>query len=439
MQIIDLINKTRAQIPLEDTEINFIVTEFTSGKIPDYQMSAWLMAVCIQGLTDQETTALTLAMAHSGKILTWDDFSRPPVDKHSTGGVGDTTTLILLPLLAACGVTAAKMSGRGLGFTGGTLDKLASIPGFQTILTEEEFKNQLKADGIALTGQSPDLAPADGKIYALRDVTGTVESMPLIAASIMSKKLAAGATNIVLDVKVGSGGFMKNLADAQLLAKLMVRIGQLADRKVVAYLTSMNQPLGNYVGNALEVKESIELLKNKDLTSDLAKVTLALAGDMIYLSGLALSPVEGQQKAEKAWLSGQALEKFRYWITLQHGTSSIIDQPDLFAQAVFQQEILAPTSGYIESFNAEKLGELSRDLGAGRQRKEDIIDPAAGFILKKRLGHEITKSEPWIILYSSNPIPTHLITQANQTIKISDHPPQLPPLVFERIDENSLS
>ena len=439
MQMIDLINKTRSKIPLEPSEINFLVTEFTAGTIPDYQMSAWLMAVCIQGLTDKETTALTLAMAHSGKILDWNDFPQPPIDKHSTGGVGDTTTLILLPLLAACGVTAAKMSGRGLGFTGGTLDKLAAISGFQTILTEEQFKKQLKTESIALTGQSSNLAPADGKIYALRDVTGTVESASLIAASIMSKKLAAGASTIVIDVKVGSGGFMKNLKEAEILAKLMVRIGQLANRKVVAYLTSMEQPLGNYVGNGLEVQEAILLLKGTDLSSDLARVTLALAGEMIALSGLASSIEEGIKKAEEAWLSGKALEKLRLWISLQQGNPTIIDNLALLPQPTFKEEICSTRSGYIQSFAVEDLGILARDLGAGRHQKEDTIDLSAGFILHKRLGDEIKQHEPWITLYSSSPISKELVERANQLLKISDHKAQIPTLILQRIDQNSLS
>lgn len=434
MSMLDLINKTRLQKPLNANEIRFIVQEFTQGNIPEYQMAAWLMAVCIRGLSDEETSNLTLVMAQSGKQLKWDDLPSPPVDKHSTGGVGDTTTLLILPLLAACGATAAKMSGRGLGFTGGTLDKLDSIPGFQSILSDDEFKKLLQKYGIALTGQSADLAPADGKIYSLRDVTGTVESLPLIASSIMSKKLAAGASAILLDVKVGSGGFMKNIIDAKKLAQTMINIGKSADRKVIAYLTNMDQPLGNHIGNGLEVIEVIELLKSSDLSSDLAKVSITLAGEMLFLSGVASSSAEGIELIKESWLSGKGLEKFRQWISIQHGDPSIVEYPEKLIQNTYSKDILSSKDGFVCRFDVEGLGNLARDLGAGRLQKTDIIDPAAGLILHKRLGEKIAKNEKWLTLYKSKEISRHFYEQAQNLIQISPEIPALPPLFQGKLD-----
>lgn len=434
MSMLDLINKTRLQKPLNANEIRFIVQEFTQGNIPEYQMAAWLMAVCIRGLSDEETSNLTLVMAQSGKQLKWDDLPSPPVDKHSTGGVGDTTTLLILPLLAACGATAAKMSGRGLGFTGGTLDKLDSIPGFQSILSDDEFKKLLQKYGIALTGQSADLAPADGKIYSLRDVTGTVESLPLIASSIMSKKLAAGASAILLDVKVGSGGFMKNIIDAKKLAQTMINIGKSADRKVIAYLTNMDQPLGNHIGNGLEVIEVIELLKSSDLSSDLAKVSITLAGEMLFLSGVASSSAEGIELIKESWLSGKGLEKFRQWISIQHGDPSIVEDPEKLIQNTYSKDILSSKDGFVCRFDVEGLGNLARDLGAGRLQKTDIIDPAAGLILHKRLGEKIAKNEKWLTLYKSKEISRHFYEQAQNLIQISPEIPALPSLFQGKLE-----
>lgn len=434
MSMIDLINKTRLQRPLDATEMQFIVREFTQGNIPDYQMAAWLMAVCIHGLSDEETFNLTVSMVQSGKQLNWNNLPSSPVDKHSTGGVGDTTTLLILPLLAACGAIAAKMSGRGLGFTGGTLDKLDSIPGFQSVLSEYEFKELLQKYGIALTGQSTDLAPADGKIYSLRDVTGTVESLPLIASSIMSKKLAAGAPAIVLDVKVGSGGFMKNIEDAEKLARTMIYIGKSSNRRVTAYLTSMDQPLGNHIGNGLEIIEVIQLLKNSDLSSDLAKVSIVLAGEMLFLSGVAFSAADGAKLIEEAWLSGKGLEKFRQWIRIQHGDSSIIEHPAKLIQNAHFKDVFAPEEGFICGFDVEGLGNLARDLGAGRLKKTDRIDPAAGLILHKRLGEQINKNDKWLTLYQSKEISNQLDKQAQNLIQISPDIPKLSPLFHGKLE-----
>lgn len=432
MTMINCIEKTRQGVPLATDELSFIVQGFTTGEIPDYQMSAWLMAVTMKGISDRETTDLTLAMVKTGRILNWENYSPSPIDKHSTGGVGDTTTLLLLPLIAACGATAAKMSGRGLGFTGGTLDKLDSIPGFRSILPTEVFSTQLKKYHIALTGQSPDLAPADGKIYALRDVSGSVESLPLIASSIMSKKLAAGCPGIVIDVKVGSGGFMKDRKSAEKLARLMIKIGSDAGRKVVAYLTSMEQPLGNYVGNALEVEEAYLLLQSQDLTSDLAQVTLHLAGEILWLSNITSTQDEGVALVQKKWLSGEALNKFKEWIRLQQGNLELFEKKRSRFTA-FSKVVVAEKSGFVARFFVNEIGFLARDLGAGRISKEDLIDYQAGLTLHQRLGSAIQKGDPWVTLYSSKPIDSSMIQRANLCMEIAASPPKQLPLILDRL------
>ena len=435
--MLDFIQKTRMKKPLTYFELEFIVKGFMNGEIPDYQMSSWLMAVCFQSLTENETANLTQLMAQSGRQLSWEGFAHPPIDKHSTGGVADTTTLLLIPLVAACGITVAKMSGRGLGFTGGTLDKVDTIPGFRSILSEEDFYSQLKNHQLALTGQSADLAPADGKIYALRDASGTVESLPLIASSVMSKKLAAGCPALVLDIKTGSGGFMKNPQEAKTLADLMVHIGQSAGRKVVACLTSMEQPLGNHIGNTLEVEEAILLLKNANLTSDLARVTIALAAEMILLGGVVSSLREAHELVRKVWLNKQALEKMREWITLQGGNSDIIDLPLKLPQATFQETLRSSSDGFVVKFDTEGLGILARDLGAGRLFKEDSIDPTAGLILRKRLGDSIAIGEPWLTAQNSSRLPSDLMERAQKLIQISTSPSPIPRLFIGRISSSS--
>ena len=436
--MLDCIRKTRWKKPLTYFELEFIVKGFMNGDIPDYQMSSWLMAVCFQGLTEEETANLTQIMAQSGHQLSWEGLEHPPVDKHSTGGVADTTTLLLIPLVAACGVTVAKMSGRGLGFTGGTLDKVETIPGFRSILSEEEFYSQLKNHQLALTGQSTDLAPADGKMYALRDASGTVESLPLIASSVMSKKLAAGCPALVLDIKTGSGGFMKNPQEAKALAQLMVHIGQSAERKVVACLTSMEQPLGNHIGNTLEVEEAILLLKNTNLTSDLARVTISLAAEMILLAGVVNSLKEAHALVRTVWINKKALEKMREWITLQGGSSEVIDSPLKLPQATFQETLRSSRDGFVTKFDTEGLGILARDLGAGRLFKEDSIDPTAGLILRKRLGDSIAVGEPWLTAQNSTHLPPDLIERAEKLIQISPTPATVPRLFIGRVSSSSL-
>jgi len=370
MRAVDIIIKKRDRQELSPEEIAFFVRGFTQGEIPDYQVSAWAMAVLLNGMTERETTDLTLAMAHSGEVLDLSSVVPIAVDKHSTGGVGDKTTLVVEPVVAACGLAVGKMSGRGLGFSGGTLDKMESIPGYRTDLSREEFLEQLGAEGLVLTGQSGDLAPADGKLYALRDVTGTVPSIPLIASSIMSKKIAAGAQAIVLDVKVGMGAFMETLDSARELARLMVAIGRLSGRKVVALLSDMNQPLGEAVGNVLEVREAIETLHGRG-PADFREHCLVVASHMLVLGEKASSLDEARQMAESALQEGRAWEKFRMLVKTQGGDLSYVDYPERMANAPVVRMAAAPRSGWISQINARVVGETSVVLGAGRQRKEE--------------------------------------------------------------------
>ncbi|HHS98253.1 MAG TPA: thymidine phosphorylase, partial [Chloroflexi bacterium] len=361
MRAVDIIIKKRDGNELTTEEIRFFVQGYTEGTIPDYQAAAWLMAVFLRGMTDRETEDLTMAMAYSGDILDLKDVAPFVVDKHSTGGVGDKVSLVVVPTVAACGLPVGKMTGRGLGFSGGTVDKLESIPGFRTDLSHEEFKAQLARIGIVLTGQSLDLAPADRKLYALRDVTGTVPSLPLIVSSIMSKKIAAGADAIVLDVKVGSGAFMKTLEDAEALARSMVRIGQRVGRKVVALLSDMNQPLGWAVGNALEVREAIETLHGGG-PEDFREHCLVVAAEMLALGGKAADPEEGKRLAAEAIDSGAAWEKFRAMVEAQGGDLTVVDEPDRLPSARVVEPIPAPVSGYLQRVNAAEVGLAVVDL-----------------------------------------------------------------------------
>ncbi|HOO58663.1 MAG TPA: thymidine phosphorylase, partial [Anaerolineaceae bacterium] len=374
MRAVDLIIKKRDKLALTKDELEFLVQGYTQGTIPDYQMAAFAMAVTLNGMTHQETTDLTMAMAHSGEILDLSQAAPIVVDKHSTGGVGDKTTLTVAPLVAACGLPVGKMSGRGLGFSGGTIDKLESIPGIKLDLTTEEFIRQLKEIGIVLTGQSADLAPADGKLYALRDVTGTVESIPLIASSIMSKKIAAGAHAIVLDVKVGKGAFMPTLEKARELAEEMVAIGELSGRRVIAVLSPMDQPLGNAVGNALELREAVEMLHGVG-PEDYRYHCLHLAAYMLILGQKAPDIETGLAMAERAMQDGSGLQKFRDLVIAQHGEVSYVDNLDKLPKAKFIEPILAEKSGWVNSVNAREVGEASVQLGAGREKKGDPIDP----------------------------------------------------------------
>ena len=399
MRMYDIIMKKRNGEELTGEEIRFFVDGYTSGEIPDYQASAFCMAVFFQGMTDRETYELTDAMAHSGDMVDLSRFGDLSADKHSTGGVGDKTSMIVMPIVASLGAKAAKMTGRGLGHTGGTVDKLESIPGYDIALDSEEFLDQVEKIGIALVGQSDNLTPADKKLYALRDVTATVESIPLITSSIMSKKLAAGSKNIVLDVKVGSGAFMKTVEDATDLAEHMVSIGKYCGRNVTAVLTNMDVPLGHNIGNALEVKEAMAVLRGES-RGDLYEVCIALASS-ILCSVFSISREEAEKRVIGAIDDGSAFAKFREWIGTQGGDVRYLDDPSLFPEAAYQHEVLAPCDGYIESMNAEQIGLVSVLLGAGRETKEDAIDYSAGIILKKKVGEKVTAGEPLCVLYTN--------------------------------------
>jgi pyrimidine-nucleoside phosphorylase len=393
MRAVDIIIKKRERGELTRAEINFFVHGLTNGRIPDYQVSAWAMAVLLNGMTPRETTDLTLAMAQSGEILDMTDFVKGVVvDKHSTGGVGDKTTLVVLPVAAACGLPAGKMSGRGLGFSGGTLDKMESFPGYRVDLTTDEFVQQLKEIGIVLSGQTRDLAPADGKLYALRDVTGTVQSLPLIASSIMSKKIAAGAQAVVLDVKVGLGAFMKTIEEARALAQMMVSIGELAGRRVITVLSDMNQPLGQAVGNDLEVREALDTLRGGG-PQDFREHCLHVSAHMLVLGEIAPTLDIGRVFAERAINDGTALQKLRTLVAAQGGDVSFVDDPEKFPQAKLVEPLTATRSGFLSQVNAQVIGEESVSLGAGRAKKGDPIDHTVGLIVHRRVGDRVERGD----------------------------------------------
>ena len=401
LRAVDIIIKKRDHGELTGEEIDFFVQGYTRAEIPDYQAAAWAMAVLLNGMTPGETTDLTLSMANSGHILDLSGIVDVAVDKHSTGGVGDKTTLAVLPIVAACGLPCGKMSGRGLGFSGGTLDKLESIPGYRVDLTTDEFKKQLKEIGIVLTGQSLDLAPADGKFYALRDVTGTVPSIPLIASSIMSKKLAAGATAIVLDVKVGLGAFMQTLPEARELAEAMTAIGALAGRKVATLLSDMNQPLGFAVGNVLEVKEALDVLHGGG-PADFREHCLVACEQMLVLGGRAADLESARKLAEGAVENGSAFEKFRQLVTAQGGDGSYVDQPDKMEKARLTESVSSPVSGYLSQIHARIIGEAAVDLGAGRVKKNDPVDHAVGFEILHKVGEYVNAGEELFIVHAND-------------------------------------
>lgn len=401
MNAVDIITKKRDGKALEEAEIRHMVMGYTQGTLPDYQMAAFLMAVYFKGLNRQETICLTNLMKHSGDIVDLGSIKGIKVDKHSTGGVGDKTTLIVGPVAAACGVPVAKMSGRGLGFTGGTVDKLESIPGYRTSMAAQDFMDQVNEKGIAVIGQTGHIAPADKKIYALRDVTGTVENLSLITSSIMSKKLASGSDAILLDVKCGSGAFMKTMQDAERLAGLMVEIGNADGKKTMAVITDMEQPLGCAVGNALEVQEAIDVLKNQG-PADITELSIALAGMMVFLGGKASSVEEGMEKAQKALADGSALEKFRALVEGQGGSPEITENPGLMPRSSLCIEVKAQQPGYVQAIDAMKIGLASQHTGAGRQRKEDGIDLAAGLVLCKKTGDAVQAGEVLCRIYGND-------------------------------------
>jgi len=401
VKAVDIIIKKREKQVLTKQELEFFVDGFTSGEIPDYQASSWAMAVLLNGMTDQETTDLTLAMAHSGDILDLSGIVKISLDKHSTGGVGDKTSLVVGPLVAACGLPFGKMSGRGLGFSGGTLDKLESIPGYRVDLSPTEFKNQLKKVGIVLSGQSGNMAPADGKFYALRDVTGTVPSIPLIASSIMSKKIASGAQAMVLDVKVGVGAFMETLEEARILSRLMVSIANLTGRKAVCMLSDMNQPLGYAVGNSLELLEAIDTLHGGG-PNDFTEHCIAAASYLVVLGKRSKNLVEGRRLVEDSLKNGKAWEQFRNLVIAQGGKVEFIDNPELLPKAQFTQIVNSKTNGYIKFINARVIGETSVDLGAGRAKKGDPIDHTVGIVVHRKVGDYVLEGEPIFTVYANS-------------------------------------
>jgi len=390
---IDVIRKKRDGVELSRAEIEGLVNAYTKGEIPDYQVSAWLMAVVLRGMTRPETAALTDAMLRSGEVLDLSSLPAKKVDKHSTGGVGDKTSLVLAPLAAAAGIAVPMISGRGLGHTGGTLDKLEAIPGFNVNLSVADFRRMLSTCGCAMIGQTAEIAPADRKLYALRDVTGTVESPYLICASIMSKKLAEGIDALVLDVKTGSGAFMKSEKDAAFLAELMVETGERMGKRVVALITDMDQPLGNMIGNALEVVECVEILRGAG-PEDLRKLCLELSGWMLHLGGVVKTVAEGKQQSAKLISSGKALDKFRQMIELQGGDPHVIDDAKRLPQAQHTMPVASARASYIASMQCEQIGTACVILGGGRERKEDSVDPAVGIVLHKKVGDRVAAGEP---------------------------------------------
>ncbi len=399
MRMYDLILKKRQGLELNDGEIGYMIKGYTNGSIPDYQMSAMCMAILFNSMTDRETAALTNEIANSGDTVDLSCFGELTVDKHSTGGVGDKTSLIIAPIVAACGAKLAKMTGRGLGHTGGTVDKLESIEGYNTTLSADDFLKQTEEIGLALIGQSENITPADKKLYALRDVTATVDSIPLIVSSIMGKKLAAGAKNIVLDVKVGSGAFMHNVDDARLLAEKMVTIGKKCKRNTAAVITNMDKPLGNAVGNSLEVIEAISVLKN-ECEGELKEICVTLSSLMLSLA-LKIGVNEAKHRVIEALESGKALQKFKEWIAYQGGNAAVVDDASLFKTAEFSFNINSTQEGYISKMDTENIGVTAAILGAGRQTKDDVIDYSAGLILHKKTGDYVSIGDTLATLYTN--------------------------------------
>ena len=434
---IDVIRKKRDGVELSRSEIEALVDAYTRDKIPDYQVSAWLMAVVLRGMTRGETAALTDAMLRSGEVLDLSSLAGKKVDKHSTGGVGDKTSLVLAPLAAAAGVAVPMISGRGLGHTGGTLDKLEAIPGFNVNLPVAEFRRVLETCGCAMIGQTAEIAPADRKLYALRDVTGTVESPYLICASIMSKKLAEGIDALVLDVKTGSGAFMKSEKDAAFLAELMVDTGERMGKKMVALITDMDQPLGNKIGNALEVVEVVEVLRGGG-PDDLRQLCIELAGWMLHLGGVAGSVAEGKEQSERLISSGKALEKFREMVELQGGDPRAIDDVTKLPQTLRTMKLSSSSNGFVASMQCEQIGTACVILGGGRERKEDAVDPAVGIVLHKKAGDAVAKGEALAtIYYNEEGRAGRAKRLLEESYRISDSPPSEKRPLIHRVMEKS--
>lgn len=436
MRMVDLIAKKRDGKELTKEEISFIVEGYTSGDIPDYQMSAFTMAVFFQGMTANEQAELTMSMVQSGDTIDLSAIEGVKVDKHSTGGVGDTTTLILAPLVAAVGVPVAKMSGRGLGHTGGTIDKLEAVKGFHVEIDKKEFIELVNKNKVAVVGQSGNLTPADKKIYALRDVTATVNSLPLIAASIMSKKIAAGADAIVLDVKTGAGAFMKNLEDAKALAQSMVNIGNNVGRQTMAVISDMSQPLGFAIGNALEVEEAIDTLKGKG-PKDLEELCLVLGSYMVYLANKASSLEEARRMLQEVIENGKALESFKTFLAAQGGDPSVVDDVAELPQAAHKIEVKAEKDGYVSEIVADEMGTAAMWLGAGRATKDSEIDLAVGLMLRKKVGDEVKKGESLVTIYSNKEDVQEVREHILKNISISSEKVDAPSLIYDTVQKSN--
>ncbi len=433
MRMVDIIEKKRDGHALSKEEIEFFIKGYTKGDIPDYQASSLAMAIFFQDMNEEERAAMTMAMVNSGDRIDLSQIHGTKVDKHSTGGVGDTTTLVLAPLVASVGVPVAKMSGRGLGHTGGTIDKLESVKGFNVEISEEDFIKLVNDNQVAVIGQSGNLTPADKKLYALRDVTGTVNSIPLIASSIMSKKIAAGADAIVLDVKTGSGAFMKTLEDAEALAHAMVSIGNNVGRNTMAIISDMSQPLGRAIGNALELQEAIDTLKGQG-PDDLTELVLTLGSQMVVLAGKASTLDEARQLLESAIQTGQALEKFKTFISNQGGDASIVDHPEQLPRARYQIHFQAQKDGMITEMIANEIGVASMMLGAGRQTKEDVIDLGVGIVLNKKVGDRVTKGDSILTIHSNKENVDEILDKLQESITIEEKG-EVPTLIHKIITE----
>ncbi|MGG4492050.1 pyrimidine-nucleoside phosphorylase [Metabacillus idriensis] len=434
MRIVDLIEKKRDGKELTKEEISFIIKGYTNGDIPDYQMSALTMAIYFKGMTKEERAQLTMEMVHSGDTIDLSKIEGIKVDKHSTGGVGDTTTLVLGPLVAAVGVPVAKMSGRGLGHTGGTIDKLEAVPGFHVEIENDEFIKLVNQNKIAVIGQSGNLTPADKKLYALRDVTATVDSIPLIASSIMSKKIAAGADAIVLDVKTGAGAFMKDLDDARELAQAMVEIGNAVGRKTMAVISDMSQPLGYAIGNALEIKEAIDTLKGEG-PEDLHELCLTLGSYMVFLAEKASSLDEARAMLEEVIQNGKALETLKIFLEAQGGDGSVVDDPSKMPQASYKIELEAKEDGSVSEIVADSVGVAAMWLGAGRATKESEIDLAVGLMLNKKIGDAVKKGDSLVTIYSNQQDVEQVKAKLYESIKVTADSVKAPPLVHDTIKE----
>lgn len=430
MRMVDVIAKKRDGKALTKEEIEYFVKGYTSGEIPDYQASSLAMAIYFQDMTDDERAHLTMAMVESGDQIDLSKIEGIKVDKHSTGGVGDTTTLVLAPLVAALDVPVAKMSGRGLGHTGGTIDKLEAVEGFHVEITEQDFINLVNKDKVAVIGQSGNLTPADKKLYSLRDVTGTVNSIPLIASSIMSKKIAAGADAIVLDVKTGAGAFMKTIEDSELLAHAMVKIGNNVGRNTMAIISDMSQPLGRAIGNGLEVKEAIETLKGEG-PEDLTELVLTLGSQMVVLAKKAETLDEAREKLLEVIQNGKALEKFKVFLENQGGDGSVVEDLSKLPQAQYTFEVKAQESGYVSHIVADEIGVASMLLGAGRATKDDIIDLAVGLVLNKKVGDKVEKGESLVTIYANNKDVEDVESKILENITISDE--QVQPTLIHKV------